>query len=286
VNDLHFGEISCGATDDPDVGPVLSAGPGERPYPVTMNEAAAGEIAGAAPDLVLAKGDLTDGGRPEEMSAFLDCYAGAFGERLAWVRGNHDVSPGARVDGPDVLERWLPGLVVAALDTTSPGEAGGRVRPDQLDWLDELAARADRPVLVAGHHQPRAPGSPIGPRPYFGIDPASSEALVELVARRPSILAYVCGHTHRNRVRRFERAGEVPWIEVSCVKDFPGSWAEYRVFEGGLLQVHRRISTPEALAWSERCRQMVFGLYAGYALGSLEDRCLAILPRRGSPSAP
>ena len=40
------------------------------------------------------------------------------------------------------------------------------------------------------------------------------------------------------------------------MKDFPGSWADYRVFEGGILQVHRRISTPEALAWSERCREL------------------------------
>ena len=31
------------------------------------------------------------------------------------------------------------------------------------------------------------------------------------------------------------------------MKDYPGAWAEYRVFEGGILQVHRRISTPEAL---------------------------------------
>ena len=35
------------------------------------------------------------------------------------------------------------------------------------------------------------------------------------------------------------------------MKDFPGSWAEYRVFEGGILQVHHRISTPDALAWTD-----------------------------------
>ena len=46
--------------------------------------------------------------------------------------------------------------------------------------------------------------------------------------------------------------GDVPFVEVACVKDYPGSWAEYRVFEGGVLQVHRRLSSPAALAWSER----------------------------------
>ena len=39
-----------------------------------------------------------------------------------------------------------------------------------------------------------------------------------------------------------------PFVEVACVKDYPGSWAEYRVFEGGVLQVHRRISTPFSFA--------------------------------------
>ena len=51
------------------------------------------------------------------------------------------------------------------------------------------------------------------------------------------------------------------------------------VFEGGVLQVHRRISTPEALDWTERTRVMFGGLYPQYAFGSLEDRCFAIRPR-------
>jgi hypothetical protein len=77
-------------------------------------------------------------------------------------------------------------------------------------------------------------------------------------------------------VRRFAATGERPWAEVACVKDYPGTWAEYRVFEGGVLQVHRRISTPEALAWSELTRDMYAGTYADYALGSLADRCFVL----------
>ena len=65
-------------------------------------------------------------------------------------------------------------------------------------------------------------------------------------------------------------------MEVACVKDFPGAWAEYRVFEGGILQVHRRIASPEALAWSEKCRALFGGLYPQYAFGELGDRCFAI----------
>ena len=51
------------------------------------------------------------------------------------------------------------------------------------------------------------------------------------------------------------------------------------MYDGGVLQVVHRISSPEALAWSEQCRGLYadFGLdYTSYALGRLEDRCLSI----------
>ena len=170
-------------------------------------------------------------------------------------------------------------MVLAVLDTVIEGRDSGQVRDEQLDWLDELAGRADRPVLVFGHHHVWKPGSAHRSPSYFGINPDDSERLVEVIARRPAIIGYFAGHTHRNRVRRFTETGEVPFVEVACVKDFPGSWAEYRVFEGGVLQVHRRLSSPDALAWSEQCRRMFWGLYPGYAFGSLGDRCFPILPR-------
>jgi hypothetical protein len=82
-------------------------------------------------------------------------------------------------------------------------------------------------------------------------------------------------------------ASGVPSIEIGCVKDFPGSWAEYRVYEGGIMQVVHRISGKDALRWSERCRGLYsdFGVdYATYAMGPLEHRCFTI-PRRGAGSA-
>jgi Icc protein len=63
---------------------------------------------------------------------------------------------------------------------------------------------------------------------------------------------------------------------VASVKEFPGCWAEYRVFEGGILQVVRRVSEPAALAWAERTRALYGGTYPGYAFGSLGDRCLRV----------
>lgn len=275
VNDVHFGEIECGFVAGTDVGPVLSADPGEPPYPLMMNEAAVAEISAIEPDAVVAKGDLTTVGTLDEYQAFLDCYQPVFGERLWHVRGNHDAKDVAFADDP-TQRIALPGVTLAVLDTSIPGLPNGQLTSEQLEWLDDVGADADRPVLVFGHHHPWDPASDERPAGYFGINPDDSEAFVEVMARHRSLRGYFAGHTHRNRVRRFAATGDVPFVEVACVKDFPGSWAEYEVYEGGIVQLHHRISTPEALDWTERTRQMFFGLYADYAFGTLPDRCFTI----------
>ncbi len=276
VNDVHFGELECGRIEEyPDLGPVLIARPGDRPYPETMNAGAIGEMQAASLDAVIVKGDLTCNGSLEEYEAFLAAY-GVFGLRMHHVRGNHDAMHGLTyAAGQQRIE--LAGCTVALLDTVDPGRSGGTLDDDQLDWLDEVAvsADADRHVIAMGHHHPWDPASNTRPDSYFGISPTASEGLVAVLARRERILGWFAGHTHRNRRRTFGALGDRPIVEVGCTKDFPGSWAEYRVFEGGVLQVHRRISTPAALAWSDGCRAMVGGLYPLYASGSLADRCFA-----------
>lgn len=278
VNDVHFGETLCGLLEEFDVGPVLEVEPGERPYPLTMNEAAVTEIAAIDPAAVIAKGDLTSNGARSEYQAFLDCYGSAFGDRLVHVRGNHDGAHGGDFAAWPHQRVDLPGVRLAVLDTTRPGHSNGQLTAEQIDWLDTEAAQAEHEnacLVVLGHHHPWNPASLTRDEQYFGIDPSASEALVEVIARRPAVVAYLCGHTHRNRVRRFDATGEVPFVEVACTKDFPGAWAEYRVFEGGILQVQHRISEPTALSWTERTRALFGGMYPGYAFGDLTDRCFA-----------
>ena len=133
--------------------------------------------------------------------------------------------------------------------------------------LDALAADATRPVLVFGHHHPWDPASDERNDRYFGINPDDSEALCAVVARREAVAGYFAGHTHRTRVRRFAAARMIPIVEIACVKDYPGAWAEYRIHEGGYTQLTRRIDAPDAMAWTERTRGMFAGLYRDYALG-------------------
>ena len=277
VNDVHFGEVECGRVDDDPNGPIQRVAPGEEPYPEVMNRGAADEIAALEPDVVVVKGDLTCDGHPEEFAAFQACYGARFGDRLHVVRGNHDAYRGQHEYAGD---RWidLPGVAIALVDTVRPEFTPGTLTAEQLDWLDAHSADADRPVIVMGHHQQWL-GDPDAYRSqdYFGIDPDSSIALSEVVGRRRRIVAYTAGHTHRHRVRHMPSG--VPSIEIGCVKDFPGTWAEYRVYEGGITQVVHRISDPAALRWSERCRHLYadFGIdYETYALGTLEDRCCTI----------
>ncbi|HMG39914.1 MAG TPA: metallophosphoesterase [Acidimicrobiales bacterium] len=279
ANDVHFGELECGHLDGFDEGPIYMSEPDAEPYPTLMNRCAVAEMTEVDPAAVVVKGDLTAFGTLDEYEQFLAVYEPAFGDRLHHVRGNHDAYYGETFADTAPYAVELPGVTLAVIDTAIPRRESGRVSAESLEWLDQLAAEADRPVLVFGHHHAWSPDSADRPEGYFGINPDDSERLVELVARRPGILGYFAGHTHRNRVRRFTATGSLPWVEVAAVKDFPGGWAEYRVFEGGILQVFRRVSVPEALAWSEKTRDMYGGLYEGYALGALGDRCFPMEPR-------
>jgi 3',5'-cyclic AMP phosphodiesterase CpdA len=279
VNDVHFGESEAGRIDDLPEGPIRRAAPGAEPYPEVMNRAAAAEMAEIGPVAVIVKGDLSVDGEQAEWDAFEACYRRPFGDRLHVVRGNHDAyRHQAEYAGDERIE--LPGVIVALLDTAIPGATTGTITPAQIDWLDDVCATADRPVFVMGHHQQWIGAGPDAKRSddYFGLHPDASDALDALAVRRSQVIAYSAGHTHRHRVRSMARS-LVPSIEVGCTKDFPGTWAEYRVHEGGITQVVHRMSSPEALAWSESCRGLYrdFGIdYGTYALGTLADRCFTI----------
>lgn len=279
VNDVHFGETEAGVMDGVDIGPVLRSEPGDEPYPELMNRCAVAEIAGIDPAAVIAKGDLTTRAAADEYERFLTVYGDAFGDRLHHVRGNHDASHGGRFAAFPYQRIDLDGVTIALIDTAVEERPNGQVPAQTLEWLDTVAGEADRPVLVMGHHHCWNPDVDAPDPNFFGIGPTDSAALIDVVKRHRTIQGYFCGHTHRNRRQLFSETGGVPWVEVASVKDFPGTWAEYRVYEGGICQIHHRISDRAALAWTNRTRVMYAGLYTAYAFGTLEDRCFALQER-------
>lgn len=283
VNDVHFGELAAGQIDDLEEGPIRRQAEGDDPYPEVMNRCAADEMAALDPVAVIVKGDLSLDGTDDEWAAFERCYRTPFGDRLHVVRGNHDAYRGqTEYAGDQRID--LPGVTVALLDTTIPKATTGSLDPEQTEWLDTVAQESDCPVIALGHHQQWIPDvddpeSGVRRSPdYFGLHPDPSDRLDEVCVRRENIIAYAAGHTHRHRVRRM-LTSRVPSVEIGCTKDFPGTWAEYRVYEGAVMQIVHRISGTAALRWSESCRDLYsdFGVdYESYALGSLDDRCFNI----------
>ena len=275
ANDVHFGEKECGHLGPPheDIGPFFSSAPGEPPYPETMNRSVVDAMRELDPNAVVIKGDLTSIGSEDEYAAFLALY-GSLGERMHHVRGNHDamIDPSlALEDAPYVVE--VEGATLVVVDTVIPGTDGGQLRADQVQFIDDVASSTSNAVLVFGHHYLWDLDSDTRNPLTFGITPDDSEALAEVVARRENVQGYFAGHTHRNRIRRYERVRNVPFVEVACTKDYPGAWAEYRIYEGGYTQVARRATAPDAFDWAERTRGMFAGVYTDYALGELDHRC-------------
>jgi Icc protein len=273
VNDVHFGETECGLLGTPEeLGPVFTVAEGDDPYPEVMNRAAIDAIERLDPDAVIVKGDLTDKGTEAEYDAFLRAYS-RLGPRMHHVRGNHDATLSTHIADTGPFSVELPGVTLAVLDTVRPRTDRGRVSQVQLEWLAAVADASTVPVLVFGHHHPWNPDDPDRNDDYFGINPDDSEFLCDVIDQHESIAGYFAGHTHRTRKRTFPKARNIPIVEIACVKDYPGAWAEYRIYDGGYVQLTRRIDGPDALAWTEQTRHMFAGLYRDYALGSLDDRC-------------
>lgn len=296
MNDLHFGEPRFGGVLAPDGSygdaapdhPAVSERDDAVPYWLAMNEDAIADINEAGVDLVVIKGDIADAGRREQFAVAAETFARFTSPWTAFL-GNHDhyaLLEGEDVDGYALLGQPraprtidLMGWRLVVVDTVEPGEHHGVLPEDRLRWLDDaLAETRSRaiPTLVLMHHQPVPPEFANRFPNTIGIVPAHSLRLFDLIGRNPQVRAVLIGHTHQNRVRRYAAAGAVPFVEVNCVKDYPGGFAHYRLFEdGSFRQEVRRTSSERALAHSTRCRDFFGGGYRRFALGSLADRSFA-----------
>jgi 3',5'-cyclic-AMP phosphodiesterase len=286
VNDVHIGESKCGFdSKHPEFGPVFGNEPGKMPYAEMMSRNVVSEISRLNPDAVLVKGDLTDSGRAEEFKTFLEIW-GKFSSKLYWVCGNHDVHLKRPAGALPTVRIDLPGAVLAMIDTSIEGQPGGRVTSAQITWLEDLCRHADRPVIVFGHHHIWNPDRKNSPD-YFGINPEDSKKLIDLFRRYRCLVGYFAGHTHSNHVESVAGLPDVPFVECGALKEFPGAYNEYRIYENGLEQIMHRTTSQESLRWEEMTSRTELGHYERRHFGKLSDRCFSLTKwRDGSRAEP
>ncbi len=157
------------------------------------------------PDVVVATGDLVDGGTVEEYQR-LRRLLEPLTMPVYLIPGNHDDRANLRTVFSDhsYLPREGPFLHYAvedhplrllALDTVVPGEIGGALCEARLAWIEaRLTAAPPRPTFVFMHHPPfrTGVGWSDGAAGLGGADPFG-----ETVSRHPEIERIVCGHVHR-----------------------------------------------------------------------------------------
>jgi Icc protein len=162
-----------------------------------------------APDLLLITGDLVNNGRPAEYARLAELLA-PLRVRYVLLAGNHDDRTALRAAFAD--QPWEPGpanlrgvvehplLRLVLLDSVVPGEPGGQVGAEQLDWLDGvLGPSPTRPTIVALHHPPFETG--IEHMDAMGL--ADAGALAAVIGAHPNVEAVVCGHLHRSITTRW-----------------------------------------------------------------------------------
>ena len=273
VSDTHIGSRSTGFLHT-----IVEKPQPEEAHPVRCARAALREARTWGADELIVKGDLVDHSQPEwwaQAASVLD----ELDVPISVVPGNHawsgrgDCDPAAGlarhglqlVTGVHHVDR--PGIRVVLLDSSIPGEDPGRVS-DVLDSTLALAHGTDLPLLVAMHHQPtRWPVPTYLPAGIPG--PEAGHLLRALGQANPRTLV-TSGHTHRHRRRH---VGPVTVTEVGSTKDFPGTWAGYEVYEGGIVQTVHRIAEPSCIRWTDHTRRAALGVWQLWSPGRLGDRC-------------
>lgn len=288
ISDLHLGRgdrhyrgpFAHHGVDAPPAGvPVDSAGLPARQL-VNAQAAVDEAIAWGAQHLVV-KGDITE----ETTDGTWDQAAALLGDLqvpVSMIAGNHDTGSlrafdpfaGAAQRGLHLTQGVehvdLPGARIVLVDSTCVGNGWGAVAR-HADAVATLAAESATGVFVATHHHAQRFRVPLF-WPHGIPGPDARRFAAAAVAANPNVLAS-SGHTHRNRRRRV--AG-MTWTEVAATNHFPGVWAGYEVYEGGIRQVVRRIVAPEVLPWSEQTRHVLGGVWALWSTGTMSDRCFSL----------
>jgi Icc protein len=159
------------------------------------------------PDVVLATGDLVEGGTLAEYRRVRGLLA-PLAVPIYVIPGNHDDRRAMRTafadhaylgggEGPICYALEEHELALIALDTLVPDADGGLLDAAQLAWLETTMRRlAQRTLFIFMHHPPVMTG--IRCMDEIALEPRSAARLGDLVARHGRVERIVCGHVHRS----------------------------------------------------------------------------------------
>ena len=195
--------------------------------------------------------------------AFLADALAAAGCPSFCIAGNHDHR--------ERMEQWLGAATMAPtanhrlgawtllfVDTTDPGQAGGRLTPGQLQRLDALLEGATGPALIFMHQHP----APVGSAWIDTMGVINGAQLLAMCDRHRQLKALICGHIHQEFAAR---RGHylVLGTPSTCLQFMPGSaefaldgrppgYRELRLHADGRLDtwVERLADYPEPLVFS------------------------------------
>jgi Icc protein len=150
------------------------------------------------PDLVLVTGDLVHDGS-DSGYAHLQEYFRTFDVPVLLLAGNHDEARQLRdttSSGPARLAKQIErgGWQIVLLDSSIPGNDGGRLAAAELALLDkQLSAAPALPALVCLHHQP----VPMGSRWLDTMVLENAGEFFAVLDRHPQVRGVLWGHVHQ-----------------------------------------------------------------------------------------
>lgn len=158
------------------------------------------------PQFIVASGDLTNRGDADSYRQLKSIMA-ATDLPVVYAIGNHDTRPGfyegmfhrtSDMEAPYDHQQVIAGIHVITLDTTTPGEIGGSLTPEQFDWLARaLDTHSELPKLIVAHHAPALSDTPPWDH-WRTIEFDQSQQLAKLLKGR-NILGILSGHIHHDR---------------------------------------------------------------------------------------
>lgn len=275
VSDVHVGSTSTGYFH------TITEVP--RPpelHPVRCLREAVVELDAWGAEHLVIKGDLIDLSTATNWAS-VDRALQGLRIPVDLIPGNHETSKDSQmpphagaagsglhlVQGVQSLDR--PGIRLVLADTTRPGTDLGDISA-VADRIVDAVARTELPVLVGLHHQLMRFRFPTYLPP--GIPGPDAQRFLHRVGAANPRTLITSGHTHRHRRRD---VGPVTVTEVGSTKDFPGTWAGYQIYEGGIVQTVRRISEPSCIRWTDHTRRAAGGVWALWSPGRLADRCFS-----------